>query len=233
VALGLGYIGAAIAWRMLYLRDLLKPKRARLLEQTRNSAREHFAAMIDKWNELGGDDRFHALKRELEEAKRRLLELPKRREVELAVLQDKAERLQRFQYLDLFKINKANLPNVNQSDILRLALYDIDTAEEALRRSSEIHGIVRDAQAAETIVSWAETCARNFRFNPAEAASPDELAAIDELLRAEQQKLFKRLRKGGEKLEKLSSEITTRRAQARERLESARKAHRKAEETTE
>jgi DNA-binding helix-hairpin-helix protein with protein kinase domain len=232
VMLGLGYIGAAIAWRMLYLRDLLKPKRERLLEQARKGAREHFAAMIDKWNELGGDDRFHALKRELEEAKRRLLELPKRRESELRLLRDEAERLQRIQYLDLFRINKTNLPNVSQPDILRLAMYDIDTAEEALRRPSEVRSIARDALTAEMILAWAEACDRGFRFNPDEALHPDQVVAIDELLRAEQQKLFKRLRKGGDQLEKLSNEITTNRAQARERLESARKAHSKAEETT-
>ena len=50
-----------------------------------------------------------------------------------------------------------------------LAAYDIDTAAEVLERIAVMRGLVRE-EALRHIVAWANACARNFQFDPAQGA---------------------------------------------------------------
>jgi DNA-binding helix-hairpin-helix protein with protein kinase domain len=195
-------------------------------------ARERVARAISRWNEACLDDRFGKLRTQLEAARDRLQELPKLREARIKALAEDAATIQRNRFLSLHRIDKARLPEVSRQEIVMLESYDIDSADDVIRKESDLPHLVTPA-AAKQLLAWAYACARNFQFDPANDSSADDIREIERLIARQQQDLLSTLSKGGKRLRTLAEEIEQDQRYLDTEIRSAREALRMAEQATE
>jgi len=184
-------------------------------------AREHVAALVNHWNSLSDDGRFEATLEKLEEVKQRLIDLPRLRADSIKVLAEKAAEVQRDRFLSLFRINKVTLPRLSDSDIAMLASHGIDSADDVLRRTTELPRLV-DIWATRELQSWASDQVRKFSFDPARGLEPEDVREVDQLVHAQQEQFLATLDQGEKELRMLAEELQMRRESTRRDLDQAR-----------
>jgi DNA-binding helix-hairpin-helix protein with protein kinase domain len=219
--------GAAVALRWWYRKS--SPRGERKSDfRALLKARSHLSRLVQEWNAMAADPRISKLLAELEAVKDECLALPLRRQARVNALVGFAAQQQQRRYLDQIRLDKAKLPNVTPQEISMLAAYDIDTAAEVLDRIAVMRGLVRE-EALRQIVAWANACARNFQFNPAQGADTEGVEEVDSIMMQQQEALLGKLRHGHAELESLASQISSQRAAKQRELENARRALREAE----
>lgn len=213
-------------WRNPF-RQYEKPD-AREIEAALSSARKNLMIAINRWNAICHDPRFDRLLEELTDAKRRLLELPQQRAARRKALLDDAAKLQRDQYLDTFRIDKAKLKKLWPQELTMLASYGIETAEDALRLQSTMESLVVKGTHDE-IIDWAHRCAAGFRFDMKRDLESEALKDYEETARIQEDRLLERLKAGEEDLRKLALDIRLQRQSAEAEIHAARTAISEAE----
>ena len=183
------------------------------LQRVASIARDTLIQVIGRWNKACEDDRFDRLFRQLDELKERLIEIPRQREARIKALSDQAAQVQLDHFLSMFYIHKAKLPEVSQAEIVMLSSFDIDSADDVLRRGADMEGVISEA-ASRQLTAWANACARRFNFDATRGADPDDVREIDQILAAQQEQLIASLRKGHEQLQQLSDSIHAERDEA-------------------
>ena len=211
---------AAVATRWKYLKSGFGWKKPHALEEAAANARARLAALTEEWNKACLDDRFDKRLEDLKQLKERLLAIPREREAHVKALTDVAAQRQRERFLDLFRLDKAKLPNVSPQEIAMLAAFEIETADDALRQRSGLPKTIRETAQRE-ILAWANACARNFKFDATKGADPEDVREIDGILRKQQDQLLDSLSSGQEDLQRLSEEISARRNTTKEAIRKA------------
>jgi DNA-binding helix-hairpin-helix protein with protein kinase domain len=202
--------------------------RNRELELAASEAREKLIEVIRRWNAACEDERFDRLYERLDELKERLLEIPRQREARVKALSEQAAHLQLDRFLSLFRIDQAKLPHVSQTEIAMLSSFDMDSADDVLRRGADMQGVISEA-ASKQLIAWANACARRFNFDASRGADPDDVREIDQLLGAQQEQLLASLHKGHDELKEISESIHAERGEAQRAIMNARVALQKLE----
>jgi DNA-binding helix-hairpin-helix protein with protein kinase domain len=187
------------------------------------TARKELSVAINRWNSIAHDQRFDKLLEELVEAKRRLLELPEQRAARRKVLLDDAAKRQRDRYLDQFRIDKAKLKKLWPQELMMLASYGIETAEDALRLQTTMESLVLKGTFNE-IVDWANHCAAGFRFDPAKDVEDEAVRDFEMKMSAREDLLLNRLKEGEADLRQLAEDIAAQRAETDAQIQAARQA---------
>jgi DNA-binding helix-hairpin-helix protein with protein kinase domain len=203
-------------------------KRKRELELAASEAREKLIEVIGRWNAVCEDERFDRLYQKLDELKERLLEIPRQREARVKALAEQAAQTQLDRFLSLFRIDQAKLPQVSKAEIVMLSSFDIDSADDVLRRGADMQGVISEG-ASKQLIAWAHACARRFSFDASRGADPDDVREIDQLLGAQQEQLLASLRKGHDELKEISDSIHAERGEAQRAITHARVALQKLE----
>jgi DNA-binding helix-hairpin-helix protein with protein kinase domain len=219
--LALAYFGGAIGLYARKFLDMIAGRKrvnsgAGLLQ-----ARQRVAKLVEKWNRLAADNRFDKFREELEAARERLLEIPKQRDAGIKALAENAANRQRDHFLSMFMIEKAKLPHLQAQEIVMLASYGIDSADDVLRNANNLPKQISSMASAE-LRAWARECEQNFKFDPAAGANPADVREIEELYSLQQSQLLAVLSKGGNRLQSVANQMEEERTALTIELQKAR-----------
>jgi DNA-binding helix-hairpin-helix protein with protein kinase domain len=140
-----------------------------------------------RWEREASNERIKAKRRELEKAKRDLIDMPNERQRLLTKMDSEREYQQRQRHLDRYKIENADIHRIGPGRTAMLASFGIETAADVNTKAIlKISGF-GPAMAA-SLVAWREQIERAFRFNPKEPVDAQEIAAMDQRLNQDRQK---------------------------------------------
>ena len=122
--------------------------------------------------------------------------------------------MQRDRFLSLFRIDRATLPRLTDSDIAMLASHNIDSADDVLRENNQLERLVGIWNARE-LDAWASAQEKKFAFDATRSLDPDDVREVDQLIQAQQEQLLAELEKGEKDLRLLVREMESRRESVR------------------
>ena len=167
---------------------------------------------------------FHQLRRELEEARMKLMSLPEQRERSIQDLRKRESANRREHYLRLYRIDAAQLPGIGEDEIAALNGVGIDTAADVIREAENLRtAYVLRTQLREgsgvKLLSWALTHAEALNRAPRPALDPADLKEIEDAFAIQRENLITQLRTGPALLEAKRREILEARALWEPRIE--------------
>jgi DNA-binding helix-hairpin-helix protein with protein kinase domain len=219
--LGLGYylgiiaiLGSIIlfglaysAWPRVSEKEIAEANR--LLDR----ARGEWSITIARWEHEALGASFMAKRRKLESVYFQLNDLPNERRRRLAKLNSEREKRQREAYLERFRIDTASISGIGTSRAAMLAAFGIETAADLdAARINQIPGFGEILTSR--LITWRATHEGNFRYNPNQPLSPQELQTLEQELELTRRGLVRELREGPAVLQQISHETK----RARERL---------------
>ena len=214
------YFGSALACFWPFRKQRQKGK-AGAAEVAVLSEREGVIALVNHWNALADGGRFDSTLKKLEDVKQRLVDLPGLRAASIKALAENAAKVQRNRFLSLFRIDRATLPRLTDSDIAMLASHNIDSADDVLRENNQLERLVGIWNARE-LDAWASAQEKKFAFDATRSLDPDDVREVDQLIQAQQEQLLAELEKGEKDLRLLVREMESRRESVRRDIEQAR-----------
>jgi DNA-binding helix-hairpin-helix protein with protein kinase domain len=183
---------------------------------------------VARWEELCSSARFNREVLRLKNAQKELASLAHSARGKKRDPRRELEELAHEQYLDGFRIDRANL-GLRPQDVAALSSFGFETAADVIAGSGQLSNMIRALKAKE-ILDWARALQASFRFKPSAPHDPALLAQIEQRHADRQRELLTALREGPTTLEQLRSEIEDTRAKMEPEMEEAMKKLRAARE---
>jgi DNA-binding helix-hairpin-helix protein with protein kinase domain len=143
---------------------------------------------------------------ELEEKRRRLLEIQENPTKLMTELLATREELLRQRYLETCYLSSSGGPSLRAGEQAVLQSWGVQSAADVLRERSRLHHSLSYPKVRE-LIQWAENCGHDFVFDPGAANDNKVQQAVDQAMRAEMDKLMGDLRLGATALERRREEI--------------------------
>jgi DNA-binding helix-hairpin-helix protein with protein kinase domain len=198
-------------------------RRAIKAERQLELAESRWQSVTARWNRECTSKRFDDVLEQLEDARRKLADLPKRREAQIANLERAKAREQRKRFLHGFRIAEAAFQNITPKEIAALARLGIETAADVARGIPRPQPVLSEAAATE-LLAWCQARDREFRLDPNEPPDPSDLARIDERFQSRRELLVAHLSEGPALLRRKREEISLARASLQKLVDEAWKA---------
>lgn len=210
-----GIIGAGVAFAIW---PRVSAARRQALAAAVHTAQATWNQLEGRWRAQATVAAFLALKGQLSGAHTELKGLPARRVNLLAELQAKREAHQKVQYLDRFRIDRAQIAGIGPGRAATLASFGIETAADVERyKILNVRGF--GPSLCDALVGWRRQHESRFRFNPAAPVDPREIRRVEETIETRRKQLLGRLQAGPRELLTSQANILA----ARTRLEPALK----------
>lgn len=206
-----GMIGAGVAFAVW---PRVSAARRQTLAAAVNAAQATWNQLEGRWRDQATVAAFLSLKGQLSDSHTEYKGLPARRVKLLAELQAKREAHQKVQYLDRFRIDRAQITGVGPGRAATLASFGIETAADVERyKILNLRGF--GPSLCDALVGWRRQHESRFRFNPAAPVDPRETRRVEEMIETRRKQLVDRLQAGPREL--LTSQVNI--LAARTRLE--------------
>jgi DNA-binding helix-hairpin-helix protein with protein kinase domain len=171
-----------------------------------SSALYAWETALSRWEREASIKAFMQKLKALEKARGSLADLPNERRRRLIKLNAEREQRQRQKYLDRFRIDRANIPQIGPARTAMLSSYGIETAADINRsKILQIPGLGNVLTSE--LINWRKGHESKFRFNPNEPVNPRDIQAMDQELDAMRRNLISILQQGPTTLRRLNNEI--------------------------
>lgn len=185
-----------------------KPVRA--FKERYEKAKNERDSLISRWaaeTEAGAFyEKYHAL----ENAKEEYQGLDSNRNSRLKELQSKQREIQLQRYLQRIRIANARIDGIGPSRTATMQSFGIETAADISKTAiRQVPGF--GPSFTQRLLDWRDAVARQFVFNPKQAVSPGDIAALDRDISIKKQKLEQQLLSGTAQLLQLSDLILSKR----------------------
>lgn len=212
-----GMIGAGVAFAIW---PRVSAARRQALAAAVNTAQANWNQLEGRWRAQATVAAFMTLKRQLSEAHTEFKGLPARRVKLLAELRAKREAHQKDQYLDRFRIDRAQIAGVGPGRAATLASFGIETAADVERyKILNVRGF--GPSLCDALVGWRRQHESRFRFNPAAPVDPRETRRVEDMIESRRKQLVGRLQAGPRELLTCQANILAARARLEPVLKSA------------
>ena len=184
------------------------------------SAETQWNSLLARWQKEASTDSYNKVMLDLKGTRGTLEALPGIRADGIRKLEQERLAEQKQRYLDRFRIDKANIPNIKASRTTTLASFGIETAADIEKRKILRISGFGEALAGE-LLKWKARHEKNFRFNPAEPVNPAAIARLDAEIDQRRRMAISALQKGPNELRRLTAEIINARARLAPALDRA------------
>jgi DNA-binding helix-hairpin-helix protein with protein kinase domain len=203
-------------------------KRRRELDSALSKAKLHWKSLEERWKSEATVSAFRAKRAALDQQRNAYIDMPNERVRRLAQLEAGRLEFQKHRYLDRFRISRSQIPGIGPGRAATLASFGVETASDVdLNSVKTIPGF--GPKLCGELLSWRERHELNFRFNSAEPVDAQEIARMDQELRAVREMYLKNLRDGRQTLTAFSYEVVAARARLLGPMETAWLALKRAE----
>lgn len=180
----------------------IEERRAR--EDARASSASMWSKAVDNLKLEADPTQFHRKKDALCQLKTEFDALGSREQKEIAALSQNIEKKQRTRYLEGFFIDRANLPGIGPAKRAALSSFGIETAADVewnrVRRIKGFGDVL-----TRTLVDWRKSLERNFRFNPNQAVTQNDINNVRRKVQARGQEIEQQLRAGLTELQQFTT----------------------------
>ena len=212
-----GLIGAGVAFAVW---PRLSAEKRRALAAAVKTAQATLAQLETRWKAEATVAAFTTVKGQLADANAELKGLPARRTKLMAELQAKREFHQKFQYLDRFRIDRAQISGVGPGRAATLASFGIETAADVERyKILNIRGF--GPSLCEALLNWRRQHEIRFRFNPAAPVDPREIRRVEDTIDTRRRQLVGRLQRGPRELSTIRANVLAARTRLMPLIKSA------------
>jgi DNA-binding helix-hairpin-helix protein with protein kinase domain len=174
-------------------------------------AAAQYQGIQEKWKQEASDAAFTAKLNEFDAARKELEAFPRRRREGLQELEKNRKQIQLQKWLDRHYIRDANLAGIGAGRKALLASYGIDTAGDLSWPSLQpVNGI--GPRNAATLMTWRDSVATQFVFNPGQGIGQLEIARLDRELADRRAGLEQKLTGGAGELQIIRQRIFDARA---------------------
>ena len=190
---------ATVCLTLLLLLSKRRARPARRATAAKDAAAK-YKTIQEKWQAEATDAAFSAKWKELDAARRELEALPRMRRERLQGLERNRRQLQLEKWLDRHYIRDVNLAGIGAGRKALLASYGIDTAGDLNWQALQnVNGI--GPRNATALMTWRDSVATQFVFNPTRGADALDIARIDREIAERRTTLQQRLNSGAAELE--------------------------------
>jgi DNA-binding helix-hairpin-helix protein with protein kinase domain len=187
-----------------------------------STARQEYDALVARSSSEAGTDAFMRRKRDLTAVRQEYEQLGQEEAVEMQKLQSTAQKRQLQKFLDSFFIEVANIPGVGAGRKAALRSFGIETAADVNANAvRQVKGFGENLTRA--VVDWRASIERRFVFNPAQAITASDIAAVKARIAQKRAKLEGELNAGLTQLQQLRQSSVSRQAVLKTQLDEAAK----------
>ncbi|TAA41494.1 hypothetical protein EA655_11150 [Pseudoxanthomonas winnipegensis] len=179
-------------------------------------AKTHYEGLKARWTQEQSDTQLQLKQQQLRPLRDELLGLSAERERRYAVLMNNRQRHALNAYLDQFEIEKATIPGIGAAKKAMLESFGVETAADVVRSNVlQVPGF--GPALTDRLLKWRQKLEGQFRFNPAAAIDPRQVADLDRTIMSRRSQLEAELTTGRMTVLQLRQAALTR----RQALESA------------
>ncbi len=191
-----GIIGAGLAFAVW---PRVSSEKRKAIAAELKQAQSTWSQIEGRWQAEATVAAFFKLKNQLSEAHSEFKGLPARRTKLMAELQAKREAHQKMQYLDRFRIDRADITGIGPSRAATLASFGIETAADIERyKILNLKGF--GPSLCDALMGWRRQHESRFRFNAAAPVDPREIRRVEDLIETRKTQLQVRLQGGSREL---------------------------------